>query len=321
MVRLAPALILAVACTSTPVVPGGPGGGGDDVGLADASLGGPYPLVLAHGLFGFDQIGTIDYFYGVPDALRARGRTVFTPRVDAVQGTDVRAAQLDAALDDILAETGADKVVLIGHSQGGFDARWIAHRRPGDVAAVVTIATPHRGSVVADIALGVAPGIALEAFDAFVDLFGVSIEGSETSLEDCLETLSSAGTAAFNAAVPDAPGVAYYSIAGRSNMADSTHCPSSVPFLAAWDGELDPMATEIAAAAAIVTVASLPDKPANDGLMTVESATWGQFLGCIPADHVDEVCQIAGRPAGAGNDFDCVGFYVGLEQYLAEAGY
>ena len=31
----------------------------------------------------------------------------------------------------------------------------------------------------------------------------------------------------------------------------------------------------------------------NDGLVTVESARWGRFLGCVPADHLDEVGQLA----------------------------
>ena len=30
----------------------------------------------------------------------------------------------------------------------------------------------------------------------------------------------------------------------------------------------------------------------NDGLVTVQSAKWGKFLGCVPADHLDEVGQM-----------------------------
>ena len=48
---------------------------------------------------------------------------------------------------------------------------------------------------------------------------------------------------------------------------------------------------------------------ANDGLSTVDSAKWGEFLGCIPADHQDDV----GRPGQSGVDsrsgFDHVRFY------------
>src|SRR4030095_3835552 len=53
----------------------------------------PYPIVLAHGLDGFDNIGPINYFYGVADALRKDGHQVFTAQVDAYNSSDVRGAQ------------------------------------------------------------------------------------------------------------------------------------------------------------------------------------------------------------------------------------
>ena len=40
-----------------------------------------YPVVLVHGLLGFDAIGPVNYFYGVPSALRNSGAVVFTPNV------------------------------------------------------------------------------------------------------------------------------------------------------------------------------------------------------------------------------------------------
>ena len=59
----------------------------------------------------------------------------------------------------------------------------------------------------------------------------------------------------------------------------------------------------------------------QDGLVTVDSAKWGTFLGCIPADHLDEVCQIAGASPGLGNGFDCLAFYTDLEQFLTDNGF
>ena len=36
-----------------------------------------YPIVLVHGLLGFDSLlGVYDYFYGIPQALRSGGATV-----------------------------------------------------------------------------------------------------------------------------------------------------------------------------------------------------------------------------------------------------
>src|SRR5262245_7725346 len=69
-----------------------------------------YPLILAHGLDGFENIGPINYFYGVADALCKDGHTVFTPQVDAYNSSEVRGEQLLTAVQNALAQTGAAKV-------------------------------------------------------------------------------------------------------------------------------------------------------------------------------------------------------------------
>lgn len=317
---------MLVACGGgSTVAPGSPDAapGSDDV-VADAAPiapKGPFPLVLAHGLFGFNNIGPLDYFYGVRDALTAKGRQVFAPEQDAVQSSEVRGQQLDAAIHDVLAQTGAAKVVIIGHSQGGMDARWVASHDPDVVAAVVTIATPHLGSPVADVSDGLLPGDSTVALDALADLFGIAQSGSSSSFAGALQTLTSSGAAAFNANTPDSPGVTYMSIAGRSNLAGADACPPGLPLSSKWDSQIDPMNAALVTVDGILAAATFPNTPTNDGLVTVESATWGEFLGCIPADHFNEVCQIAGTSPGIGNGFDCLEFYGDLEQLLADRGF
>lgn len=278
---------------------------------------GPYPLVLAHGLFGFKNVGPLDYFYGITGALTAQGRVVYTPRVDAVQSAAVRGQQLVDEIEKIKLETGAAKVVIIGHSQGGLDARWAAAHDPDSVAGVVTVATPHRGSPVADVALGVLPGDSSAALDVLGNLFGLDTSGSSTSFAGALHDLSSDGASQFNADNPNVPGLPYFSIAGRSNLAGSNKCaPAAAPFMTTWDGDADPMKAVLLPVAGILAAAELPDTPVQDGLVTVDSATWGQFLGCVPADHFDEVCQIAGQGPGLGNGFDCLEMWRGIEAFL-----
>ena len=54
--------------------------------------------------------------------------------------------QLNAAIEKALATSGR-KVHLIGHSLGGIIARAIAAQRPSDVASVITLGAPFRGTV------------------------------------------------------------------------------------------------------------------------------------------------------------------------------
>jgi triacylglycerol lipase len=287
-----------------------------DAAPAPASHG-PYPIVLVHGLFGFNKIGPLEYFYGVPELYAARGRQVFTPQLDAIQSSEVRGAQLVTDIEAAKLQTGADKVVLIGHSQGGFDVRWAANHDPDSVAAVVTLGTPHRGSPVADVAAGAVPGDAESALDDLADLFGVQ----SASFSGALSTLTSAGAASFNAATPDVPGIPYMSVAGRSGLAPASACPPSTQLTATWDSSVDAYEPLIAPVAGILAAAALPATPVQDGLVTVDSAEWGEFLGCIPTDHLQEVCQIAGASDGLGNSFDCLQFFGDLESLLSQRGF
>jgi triacylglycerol lipase len=55
--------------------------------------------------------------------------------------------RLNESIDKARAETGL-KIHLIGHSLGGIIARAIASQRPDDIASVITLASPFRGTVV-----------------------------------------------------------------------------------------------------------------------------------------------------------------------------
>jgi triacylglycerol lipase len=276
---------------------------------------GPYPIILAHGLFGFTNIGPLDYFYGIAPVLQAQGRTVIATSVDPVQSSVVRGQQLVTQIEQIRTQYNADKVVIIGHSQGGLDARWAATNDPDAVAAVITVATPHLGSPVADVALGLAPGDAQAALDTLASAFGLS----GTSFEGALQDLSSAGAAAFNAATPDVKSIKYWSVAGRSNMTAADACPPSSTMTIEWDTSNDPMDPVLVPVDAILQ-SQVPSSTVQDGLVTLDSAMWGTFLGCVPADHFDEVCQIAGESPGIGNDFNCLGLYENLGNLLTANG-
>ncbi|MHB1844906.1 MAG: esterase/lipase family protein, partial [Deltaproteobacteria bacterium] len=128
--------------------------------------------------------------------------------------------------------------------------------------------------------------------------------------------------AQFNLANPDAPGVSYYSIAGRSNLApdDGVCTTNEPPFIARWDADLDAIGGALAVSGAILT--GNPFSPTyNDGLVPDQSAQWGTFLGCIPADHLEEIGQPAGAAPGFGNPFDEVQFYRDLANWLVAKGF
>ncbi len=300
---------------------GGQGGGKQGSGP-------PYPFVLAHGFFGFENFAGLDfetYFYDVKATLAAQGEIVDTPAVDPFNTSDYRGAQLLVAVQAFLAETGAAKVNIIGHSQGGLDARVVANLRPDLVASVVTISTPHHGSPVGDVAMKLLADPNEQAIvNQLTQLIGGPLYdqiGNATSLTDALYLFSQPGITAFNAAHPDSPGVFYASIAGRSQLRTAdADCASSLslPFITSWSSDVDPLNPLFDAFALLLDG---DQDYINDGLVRAKDAQWDQFWGCLPADHVDEIGQILGEGPGLGNNWKYLDFYTQVIAYMRSQGY
>lgn len=109
-----------------------------------------YPILLVHGLFGFDRIGNLELFHDVKLALRSAGARVFIPHLSATHSNETRGEQLLAQINRVLLGTGASKVNLIGHSQGALAARYAGALAPEVVASVTSVSGPNHGSELAD---------------------------------------------------------------------------------------------------------------------------------------------------------------------------
>lgn len=252
-----------------------------------------YPIVLAHGLGGFDALfGVYEYWFGIPDYLEDKGATVFVTTVSQVNSTEVRGEQLIDQIETITAITGKPKVNLIGHSHGGLDARYVAAVRPDLVASVTTVATPHKGADLADyLEANVEDGSFTEGvLSFFAESLGtvLGLLTGHVNPQDAvaaLASLSSAGTAAFNATYPQGVpatacgegaavvnGIRYYSWSGTgvlTNVFDLS----------------DPA----------LGLTSLFYSEANDGLVGRCSSHLGDVIkDDYFQNHLDEVNQILG---------------------------
>lgn len=309
---------------------GGSGGVDESSTTGSPALGPPYPIVLAHGFFGFDTFAGVDfvtYFYGVADRLEGEGEPwVFTPAVNPFADSTTRGEELLAHVEEILAETGHAKVNIIGHSQGGLDARVVASLRPDLVASVTTFATPHHGTPISDIVLGlVSDPQAQQLVDELAQLFGAPIwpaVDGDTSVFESLAQFSTEGIVEFNATYPDAPGVLYASLAGRSSYHlghPACAIDDAPPFVANFATAVDALDGGFTVSGAILTADALAPV-ANDGLVRVTDARWGVFLGCVPADHLDEVGQLLGDVPGLTNPWRHDDFFVDLVGWLRAQG-
>lgn len=198
-----------------------------------------YPIILVHGLFGFDKLAGVDYFYGIPQALTRDGATVYVAQVSATNSTELRGEQLLKQVETVLAATGAEKVNLIGHSHGGPTVRYVASVRPDLVASVTSIGGVNKGSAVADLLRQTIPegspaeDLAVKLADGLVTLINLLSGGSglEQDALASLEALTTEGSLAFNQLYPEGipdtacgegkyieNGVRYYSWTGASTF-------------------------------------------------------------------------------------------------------
>ena len=119
----------------------------DDLWHAKPSPERPYPVVLIHG-----TISSKNAWQNLVLTLRDQGYVVFAPDYGMHGTQDVldSAADIDAYLTQVLAATGAEKLDIVAHSQGGLIARyWINEMGGADkVHHLVTLSAPHHGTTV-----------------------------------------------------------------------------------------------------------------------------------------------------------------------------
>jgi triacylglycerol lipase len=281
-----------------------------------------YPIVLVHG---FRASPTMNGFKNVAAALRADGHEVVEPTLPPHESSEIRARALATALEPVVAKSG--KVNIVAHSMGGLDSRVLVSELGwGDrVASVTTIATPHRGSAIADAILGLMDTVSADdAINAIADAYDTTYSeaAGDADVRGAYTQLSEAYAPIFNEAKQDDARVYYQSWAGVSNVFGIPNDKDGPACGGVWWGgkrRIDRMDARLVLSSPIIAH-GFELRP-NDGLVTVESAKWGEFRGCLPADHLDEIGS--GGESGVHQDsgFDHVRFYRVLAFELAAKGF
>ena len=243
-----------------------------------------YPVVLVHGVVGFDEItvGTTrhEYFRGIAERLRQRGVEVYRPRMPNGAAISVRARHLARWIEDIPAE----RVNIIAHSMGGLDARYaISHLGIGHrVASLITIGTPHRGTPLADIGTRLSDRFGLKSI---LRAAGIDVGG--------FYDITTRKARDFNTGVRNVGGVRYGCVV--ANVRGTDGGPGDLhPLLRPGHRYLEER-----------------DGP-NDGLIPTSSQVWGEVIDEIDADHWAQI--------GWSKHFDAPAFYDRLVTALGTRG-
>jgi pimeloyl-ACP methyl ester carboxylesterase len=258
--------------------------------------------VLLHGLFGFraQTFGPIkiEYFRGIAEALSRQGHIVKTTGVNPVGSVAQRAKQLQQELHEIVDLLPAgEKVLLVAHSMGGLDARRVlsdpATRIAPHVSALITIATPHCGSPIADLTVKINEPVHVPALlRPFNGAHAAISQVIKTQLSenafyvpewiqwlgmdhDAIQDLTTDSCAIFNRVTPNHHDIRYFWVA--------TNCTGSVPFFFQTTFE-------------IINNDTGPSGGPNDGVVAIKSSEppvdianpWTP-LGTWPVDHLNAV--------------------------------
>lgn len=288
-----------------------------------------YPILLVPGMLGFVRLlGCFPYWFGVVPALRRAGFTATAVMVSSVHSSEVRGEQLLAIVEKVLAETGAARVNLIGHSQGALTARHVAARRPDLVASVTSVAGPNHGSELADYlqrhypdhsVRGRLVGALVRALAQVLAVLDTGYRGPRLPISSVAshQSLTREGVARFNLAYPqglptewggqgpdEVNGVRYYSWSGvlqragtdrGRNRLDGTHLSCKL-FAKTFTQEAE----------------------SSDGMVGRFSSHLGRVIADdYPLDHLDIVNQTFGL---VGKGVDPLRLFVEHAQRLADAG-
>lgn len=265
-----------------------------------------YPVLMVHGV-GFRDLKWPLYWGRIPNALSDIGTELFYGQQDCWARTEDNAKSLKARVRQILDETDSEKVNIIAHSKGGLEARMVASTlgMGGQIASITTIGTPHRGSKTIDRLLK-APdslfNIASFAVDNWIGLIG----DTKPDFYAVCKDFSTEYAEKFNKENPDVPGVYYQSFAGvmRTPLSDINLSTANV-IVKMIEGD-------------------------NDGLVSVESAKWGEAFTLLTGrtnrgvSHYDEIdfrrAPFSSRSSGDGVA-DICDVYKSIVYDLVERGF
>lgn len=258
-----------------------------------------YPVVMVHGIF-FRDWQYMNYWGRIPKALKQYGADVYYGKQQSSLSVADSAKELQEEVLHVLSVTGAEKVNIVAHSKGGLDARYAISKLglSDKVASLTTINTPHRGCPFADALLQTTPNWLVHFVGKRYNALFRKLGDTSPNFLAGVHDLTVSACEEFNKEVTDAPNVYYQSVMSSMKNHRSAGFPLNFSYL---------MVKKYSGA--------------NDGLVGISSAPWGNFLGVLTAgkkgiSHGDMIDLTHKDIKG----FDVSEFYINLFEGLKKRG-
>ncbi len=262
-----------------------------------------YPIVFVHGVAYRDDVPIIKYWSRLPKILEKNGAKVFLSNQNAFNSHVENALQLRERILEILEQSGSEKVNIIAHSKGGLESRYmISNLAMADrVASLTTLASPHRGSYIADTLINWLTekqwlNYVVHAANKYARIIGDKNPDALAAAQN----LTVGYMDNFNHSVPDMPQVYYQSFGGIvSNSYPVWMVRFQHKILSEKEGE-------------------------NDGIVSYKSYQWANFKGVVQSNQEFGVSHfdIAGMKfVSKQSTFDAMEFIIQIAKDLKERGF
>lgn len=257
-------------------------------GSSSKPLQGSYPIVLSHGILGFDDRvgllgGAIKYWGGMDQYLRNQGAAVLTPGTNPIQSVTNRATDQKNQINTWMAANGYTKVNIIAHSQGALVSRYMISSlgMSSKVATMTSVNGVNRGTPVADIALAVIPSWLQPSINVLINGISQLVYGkTQQNIIAMTSSMTVANVNALNNANPNNAAIKYFSYGSKITLPDLIQHPiMGITYPITWTGG--------------VFNGQGGD---NDGVVPLSSQKWGTWKGgpsygifTTGVDHIEAI--------------------------------
>lgn len=230
-----------------------------------------HPVLLCHGYGAIASLIKPSPLYDVALLLRSHNVLTFAPNIVPYAKIETRAMGWVKLIEKLTADLPGGKVNVVAHSMGGLDMRYALSKMEVSehIASFTTVCTPHRGTSLAELTLKTPEAIRDKLAD-FLDWMGDRIypQTKSDSVGSAAQLTREYITETFNPNVPDVADIPYYSYSS-----------------AVGKGTTEP----IRVIARYQNKHIYNQEGPNDGMVSVESAKWGEHIKTSNLSHLEQM--------------------------------
>jgi|SRR5699024_3186337 len=230
-----------------------------------------HPVLLCHGYGAITSLVKPSPLYDVGMLLRAHNVLAFAPNIVPYATIEIRARSWKSLIYELTEVQSVEKVNIIAHSMGGLDMRYALAKLDiaSKVASFTTVSTPHHGTSLAELTLRTPDAIRNKLAD-FLDWVGTQVypHAQSDSVGSAAQLTRNYVEDQFNETIKNVPNIPYYSYSS-----------------AVGKGTSDPIKVMSRYQNSYI----YEEEGLNDGMVSVESAKWGQHIKTANLAHMEQM--------------------------------